>query len=75
VVLTGQLAEASALALPALRRGLAERIPPDLLARIAVLGSPAPLERVRAGAFRLAMQSFFDPQAAARLPRSPARLG
>jgi predicted NBD/HSP70 family sugar kinase len=74
VILAGRLSEAGTVALPALRKGMAERLPPNLLARIDVLPSPAPLARVRTGAFRLAMQAFFDPQTVARLPRSPARL-
>jgi predicted NBD/HSP70 family sugar kinase len=74
VRVTGPLSVAFAPLAAAFRRGLEETLPAAQVAALDVAASPDPRGRLRAGAGRLATRLFFDPDSAARLPRSPARL-
>lgn len=74
LVITGPLSTAFAPLAAAFDRGLREGLPPALAAALHVQPSADHRGHLRAGAFRLATRLFLDPDSAARLPRSPARL-
>jgi len=74
LVVTGPLSTVFAPLEEAFRRGLREGLTPELAGALGVQASTDSRAHLRAGAFRLATRLFLDPDSAARLPRSPARL-
>jgi len=72
IVVTGPLSIIFDRVSGAFHQGLSDAIPAGWNNTVVV--SQDPYDRLRMGAFRLAMRLFLDPSSAPRLPRSPAKL-